>query len=156
MIPVLFSLAITAACLFGSAGRLNWSNAWVLPGLSLVTGLALTVGRDPELAAERLNIEPGKSWGKVLVGITVPDRGHIVVDGGPYRFVRHPAYAGTSVFTLATPLILGSYWALAPAAATVSFVVLRTMMEDATLHDELDGYADYASRVRCRLLPPVW
>jgi protein-S-isoprenylcysteine O-methyltransferase Ste14 len=84
------------------------------------------------------------------------DRGHSVVDGGPYRFVRHPGYAGMAVFILATPLILGSFWALVPAAATASVVVLRTRMEDSTLHDELDGYADYARRVRHRLLPAIW
>ena len=84
------------------------------------------------------------------------DRGHTVVDGGPYRFVRHPGYAGTSVFTLVTPLILRSYWALVPAAATASVLVLRTIMEDLTLRNELDGYADYARRVRYRLLPAIW
>jgi len=53
-------------------------------------------------------------------------------------------------------LILGSYWALAPAAVTVSVLVLRTMMEDLTLRNELDGYEDYARRVRYRLLPAIW
>ena len=215
LVPVCFILTITAVCLFGSAGRLDWSNAWVLLGLSLITGLAFTVGRNPELAAERRNVKAGKSWDKVLVSITVllgpmavwitaglddrfhrsngmsslalpagvaaavlaaalsawamrsnrffssvvriqKDRGHTVVDGGPYRFIRHPGYAGMSVFTLVTPLILGSYWALAPAAATASVIVVRTVMEDLTLHNELDGYADYARRVRYRLMPGIW
>jgi protein-S-isoprenylcysteine O-methyltransferase Ste14 len=84
------------------------------------------------------------------------DRGHAVVEGGPYRFIRHPGYAGMSVFTLVTPLMLGSYWALAPASATASVIVVRTIMEDLTLHNELDGYADYARRVRYRLLPAIW
>ena len=64
--------------------------------------------------------------------------------------------AGMSAFTLVTPLILGSYWALLPAAATASVIVLRTIMEDLTLHKELDGYADYARRVRYKLLPAIW
>jgi protein-S-isoprenylcysteine O-methyltransferase Ste14 len=84
------------------------------------------------------------------------DRGHTVVEGGPYRFIRHPGYAGMSAFILATPLILGSYWAFAPAAATAAVTVLRTAMEDWTLHNELDGYGDYARRVRYRLLPAIW
>ena len=71
LVPVCFSLTITAVCLFGSAGRLDWSNAWVLLGFSLVAGLAFTVGRNSELAAERMNVKAGKSWDKVLVGITV-------------------------------------------------------------------------------------
>ena len=69
--PICFDLAITAVCLFGSAGRLDWSNAWILLGLSLLTGLAFTFGRDPELSAERRNIQAGKNWDKVLVGIAV-------------------------------------------------------------------------------------
>ena len=81
------------------------------------------------------------------------DRGHVVVTSGPYRLIRHPGCAGMSAFTLATPLILNSRWAFAPAAA---ITVLRTALEDRTLHKELDGYADYARRVRHRLLPAVW
>ena len=53
--PIFISLAITAICLFASAGHLNWPNAWLLLGLSFLTGLAFTLGRDPELAAERRN-----------------------------------------------------------------------------------------------------
>ncbi len=71
LVSIFFSLTITAGCLFGSAGRLDWWNAWVLLGLSLVTGLAFTAGRNPELDAERRNIKAGKSWDKALAGITV-------------------------------------------------------------------------------------
>lgn len=84
------------------------------------------------------------------------DRGHQVVTGGPYRFVRHPGYAGSVLFQLATPLILGSLWALIPAALTVAVLVLRTAREDRTLQAELEGYMEYAHRVRYRLLPGVW
>jgi len=84
------------------------------------------------------------------------DRGHTVVTGGPYRFIRHPGYAGMSGFMLATPLILNSRWAFAPAVATAAVTVLRTMLEDRTLRRELENYADYACEVRYRLLPAVW
>jgi protein-S-isoprenylcysteine O-methyltransferase Ste14 len=84
------------------------------------------------------------------------DRGHTVATGGPYRFVRHPGYTGMIAFLLATPLILNSYWAFVPAAVTVAVNVLRTALEDRTLHCELDGYADYAREVRYKLLPAVW
>jgi len=84
------------------------------------------------------------------------DRSHTVATGGPYRFVRHPGYAGGILFVLATPLILGSLWALIPAGLTVCIFVVRTALEDRTLNDELDGYKDYARRVRYRLLPGLW
>ena len=84
------------------------------------------------------------------------DRGHVVVTSGPYRFVRHPGYTGIAAFTLATPLILNSRWAFVPAVVTAAVTGLRTALEDRTLHNELEGYADYARRVKYRLAPPVW
>jgi protein-S-isoprenylcysteine O-methyltransferase Ste14 len=84
------------------------------------------------------------------------DRGHVVVMCGPYRFVRHPGYTGIAAFTLATPLILNSRWAFAPAVITAAITGLRTVLEDRTLHNELEGYADYARRVKCRLVPTIW
>jgi protein-S-isoprenylcysteine O-methyltransferase Ste14 len=84
------------------------------------------------------------------------DRGHTVVSGGPYHFIRHPGYTGFSAFTLVTPLILDSRWAFVPAAATVAVTVLRTALEDRTLQRELDGYADYARTVKYKLMPAIW
>jgi protein-S-isoprenylcysteine O-methyltransferase Ste14 len=84
------------------------------------------------------------------------DRGHHVIDGGPYRFVRHPGYTGAALFTLATPVALGSWQALIPAAATVAVLVLRTALEDRTLQRELEGYREFASRTRYRLIPGLW
>ncbi len=84
------------------------------------------------------------------------ERGHRVIDTGPYRFVRHPGYVGFSGWSLSAPLLLGSWWAFAPAILTLAAIVIRTALEDRTLHEELPGYADYAERTRYRLLPGVW
>ena len=84
------------------------------------------------------------------------DRGHTVVSEGPYRWVRHPGYAGGVVGDLAIPLMLGSAWALIPGVLTACLVVLRTALEDRTLQAELPGYAEYSRRTRYRLLPGVW
>ena len=216
-VPVVFSLAITSVCLFGSVGRLDWSNAWVLLGLNFAASVASTalLSHNPGLRAERSNVKAGKSWDKPIVAIVVllgpvatwitagldtrfhwsdgmpppafltgvvvavlsaalitwamhsnkffssvvriqKDRGHVVVTSGPYRFVRHPGYTGMSAFTLATPLILNSRWAFAPAIVTAAVTGLRTVLEDRTLHNELRGYAGYARRVKYRLVPPIW
>ena len=84
------------------------------------------------------------------------DRGQQAVTRGPYRFVRHPMYAGVIVFMLSTALVLGSLWALLPAALICVTFILRTALEDRTLQAELPGYAEYAQRTRYRLLPKIW
>jgi protein-S-isoprenylcysteine O-methyltransferase Ste14 len=85
-----------------------------------------------------------------------PQAGHRVVTTGPYAFVRHPMYAGYVWWLLAVPLALGSLPALVPAILIAAGVVVRTVLEDRTLHAELPGYPEYAARVRWRLLPGVF
>jgi protein-S-isoprenylcysteine O-methyltransferase Ste14 len=84
------------------------------------------------------------------------DRGHVVVSDGPYRYVRHPGYVGMILLLFATPLLLNSLWALIPGGLTALIIIARTVVEDRTLLEELDGYKDYARCVRYRLLPGVW
>ena len=84
------------------------------------------------------------------------DRDHTVATGGPYRYVRHPGYVGYITSWLATSLTLGSLWALIPAGLVACLIVVRTALEDRTLQDELEGYKEYAARVRYRLLPGIW
>ena len=84
------------------------------------------------------------------------DRGQTVITDGPYRFVRHPSYATGIVAYLTIPILLGSLWALIPCGLVVLGTIIRTVLEDKTLLEELDGYKEYAARVRYRLLPGIW
>lgn len=84
------------------------------------------------------------------------ERGHVVCSDGPYRYIRHPGYLAGIMFGLATPLVLGSYYALIPAAVGAALLVVRTRMEDETLRNELPGYPEYQNRVKYRLLPGIW
>lgn len=84
------------------------------------------------------------------------DRGHVVCDSGPYRFVRHPGYAGNILPLLGIVLALGSLWTLIPAAAALIIAVIRTALEDQTLQEELPGYQEYARRVHYRLIPGIY
>ena len=84
------------------------------------------------------------------------DRGHVVCDSGPYRFVRHPGYAGNILALLGIVLALNSVWSLIPAAVASIIAVIRTVLEDRTLQEELPGYRDYARRVRYRLIPWIY
>ncbi|MBI5495071.1 MAG: isoprenylcysteine carboxylmethyltransferase family protein [Deltaproteobacteria bacterium] len=212
------AVPLAGGCLLGTAGTLDWWNAWVFLGFML--GLSALMGwifsRSPGLAEERDTARArARSWDTVLVpvlGAVLPllalvlagldrrhgwsgpvppvvslagllamlagtaltawamdtnrffsshvriqaDRGHVVVSAGPYGVVRHPGYAGSLVYNLAVPLLLGSWVALVPVAAFVLVTLVRTALEDRVLRAELAGYRDYAAAVRHRLVPGVW
>jgi protein-S-isoprenylcysteine O-methyltransferase Ste14 len=84
------------------------------------------------------------------------ERGHAVATGGPYQWVRHPAYIGAILFELTVSVLLASWWAFIPGVLNTILFVFRTALEDRTLQNELTGYAEYASQVRFRLLPGIW
>jgi protein-S-isoprenylcysteine O-methyltransferase Ste14 len=84
------------------------------------------------------------------------DRGHVVSDSGPYRIVRHPGYAGNMLALPGMVLGLSSMWTLIPVAVALIIAVIRTVLEDQTLQNELPGYRDYARRVRYRLIPEIY
>jgi protein-S-isoprenylcysteine O-methyltransferase Ste14 len=84
------------------------------------------------------------------------ERGQTVVTTGPYRYVRHPMYAGASLMFVGIPLLLGSAYGLAFAPLWVVLLSLRIPMEERLLRANLAGYDDYATRVRYRLVPGIW
>ena len=218
LIQVFGSMAVMGAALFLSAGRLDWTAAWVYLVLNIV--IVATIGmyvarRSPGVINERGKIgKDAKNWDKVLMllytvvmfGLLVvagfdavrfawtsmpiagqavgvlglilsmaitywamlsnpflsttvriqEERGHQVATTGPYQIVRHPMYVGVILMWLSTALILGSCWALVPGGIIAAIFVVRTALEDRLLQAELPGYADYAKRVRRRLIPAVW
>jgi protein-S-isoprenylcysteine O-methyltransferase Ste14 len=84
------------------------------------------------------------------------ERGHAVVQHGPYRFVRHPLYASRIILVIGTAFTLGSWIALVPAALNAVLLALRTSLEDRMLTTELPGYQEYAKHVPERLVPGLW
>jgi protein-S-isoprenylcysteine O-methyltransferase Ste14 len=84
------------------------------------------------------------------------DRGHHVIDTGPYAIVRHPGYAGMVLGCAALPLAIGSWWTYALMGPSAVFFLRRVGVEDRFLHANLSGYRDYAARVRVRLVPGIW
>jgi len=84
------------------------------------------------------------------------ERGHKVIDTGPYAIVRHPLYFFSIFLVSGIALALGSFWALIPVAIGTMVLFVRTALEDRLLHEELEGYREYAKRVRYRLIPGVW
>ena len=84
------------------------------------------------------------------------ERAQTVIDTGPYRFVRHPMYAGGDLYLVGIALLLGSWWGLAGAAVLIFAICVRAVGEEAMLRAGLSGYDDYARRVRYRIVPSVW
>jgi protein-S-isoprenylcysteine O-methyltransferase Ste14 len=144
----LFGFYLTPIVMGLDVGRFGWSNLGLW---ATVLGIAvLSCGWI--LITWAMLVNPHF---EVAVRIQT-DRGHHVVSAGPYAVVRHPGYVGVSLWVLGAPLIAGSAFGLIPAGVTVFILILRTYLEDKALRAELPGYADYAQRVRYRLLPGVW
>jgi protein-S-isoprenylcysteine O-methyltransferase Ste14 len=145
LIPVMASILPLAAL---DDRRYHWSEVpWWACGIGYVLMIAGLAG---VTWAESVNkfFEP-------TVRIQT-DRGHQVVDKGPYAIIRHPGYASACLLCIGMSLSLGSLWALIPAILSCVVLIVRTILEDRTLRDELVGYQEYAQRVRCRLIPGVW
>jgi protein-S-isoprenylcysteine O-methyltransferase Ste14 len=79
-----------------------------------------------------------------------------VISTGPYATVRHPLYAAMLIYLPANALLLGSWYGLAASFVLLGGLVFRTAMEDRELQHGLEGYTDYAARVRYRLIPFIW
>jgi protein-S-isoprenylcysteine O-methyltransferase Ste14 len=148
-------LSVLSLLIFGwlvfmalDAVRFRWSSIppWVQAIGALSILLSVLIGyrtlRENSFAAPVVKIQK--------------DRGHTVVTTGPYRFVRHPMYAGALFFFFGTPLLLGSWWGLAWALGLTGLLVIRIRIEEKALRAELPGYEEYAARVRYRLIPRVW
>jgi len=84
------------------------------------------------------------------------ERGQRVIATGPYAYVRHPMYVGGLLIFLSAPLQLGSWLGLAGTLVLVPVLAIRIVLEERTLRAELDGYDEYAGRVRWRLIPGLW
>jgi len=84
------------------------------------------------------------------------ERGHRVIDQGPYGTIRHPGYLGMIVSVLCSGLVLGSWLGFALAALYAGLIFRRVFFEDAFLKANLAGYTEYAQRVRYRLVPRGW
>lgn len=142
----LCAMIIVVAAL--DAGRFGWS---VMPTAIKIVGWLLVI---PGLA---LPIWVGivNTYASAVIRVQ-QDRGHHVIKGGPYRYVRHPMYVGMVLLGIGIPLSLGSWWALIPGLMWSITFVLRAAQEDSILQRDLPGYADYARQVRYRLMPGIW
>lgn len=144
----LFLLATLIVALL-DVGRFHWSDTVPL-GLQIAGLLASTAS----LALSGWAMAENTFFSEVVR--IQEDRGHRVVTSGPYRIVRHPGYAGNIVAWPCIALALGSWFAVLLSAVIVALFIVRTAWEDRALQAGLEGYAEYAERVRYRLVPGLW
>jgi len=142
-------LVLTFVVALLDVSRLHWSDTvplWLQVVSLLVSMVAMTFGgwaiAENTYFSEVVRIQR--------------DRGHTVITTGPYQLVRHPGYLSNTVIMPCMTLAFGSWLALIPAGIVVALFVVRTALEDLTLQNELDGYAEYVQTVRCRLVPGIW
>lgn len=144
--PLFFVMFIVSIL---DTARFSWKPT--VPFLMMILGIFLyCLGQAILLWAKRTN-----RFFSSVVRIQ-HDRNQTVCTNGPYRIVRHPGYLGGLIFTIGTPLLLGSYWGLLPAILSLLILVWRTSLEDVTLRKELPGYTLYTTQVKYRLIPLLW
>lgn len=129
-------------------GRFHWS---LVPWSVQVAGV---FGYAAALCVNRWAMRVNRFYSSVVR--VQSDRGHCVIDVGPYRFVRHPGYLATLTAMLCGGIALGSWLAMIPVLGFAAIFIRRTMLEDQMLRDELPNYLEYARRVRWRLIPGVF
>lgn len=145
ILPVFAGLLIVAGL---DAGRFHWSH---LPEpVQFLALVAVAGGYGLSIWAVSVN-----RFYSPVVRIQ-SERGHHLITSGPYARVRHPGYAGSLLVILGTGPLLGSWWALLPGCAAAACLLRRLLIEDRFLHAHLDGYVEYARRVRYRLVPGLW
>jgi protein-S-isoprenylcysteine O-methyltransferase Ste14 len=137
---------LLAFILPGLDKRLGWSSVPLL--LIVAAELLVCLGyifvvlvfKENEFASRVIEVVPGQK----------------VIESGPYRFVRHPMYLGAALMYIASPLALGSYWAMIPAFFIIPIFIARIINEEAVLTQQLQGYAEYKQKTRYRLVPGIW
>jgi len=79
-----------------------------------------------------------------------------LIDTGLYRHVRHPLYSGAALMMLGLPIALGSWISLIPAAIGVISLIIRIKFEEEMLIKGMDGYDEYRTRVKYKLIPKIY
>ncbi len=137
---------LAAYLLPGFDRRFGWTS--VPPALSVAADIVVLAGYGLFVLVMREN-----SYASRVIEVDEHQR---VISTGPYAIVRHPMYLANILIYLASPLALGSFWALIPALVTPALMVVRILNEEKVLREKLPGYQEYLSRVRYRLIPKIW
>jgi protein-S-isoprenylcysteine O-methyltransferase Ste14 len=126
--------------------RFGWSHT--SPAIPLAGAGLVAVGELVVFLVFREN-----SYASAIIEVRDDQR---VVTTGPYRFVRHPMYAGALLLIVGVPLALGSLWGLWVCVPVIAVIVWRLLDEEKYLREHLAGYTAYCQATRFRLVPGVF
>lgn len=79
-----------------------------------------------------------------------------VIDTGLYGIVRHPMYSATLFLFLSMGIILGSLISCAILLLYIPIIAKRIKNEEKVLEEGLEGYSEYKTRVKFKVIPFVW
>jgi len=144
--------------------KISWvffAAAFIIPGLDVRYGwsqvpLWIIIIADMFVLAGYLMVAVVLIYNKYASRIIEVAKDQKVISTGPYAIIRHPMYTGVIIMYTASPLALGSYWALLPALITPIIIIFRIFNEEKILKRDLEGYTEYTHKVRYRLIPGVW
>ncbi|HTP02792.1 MAG TPA: isoprenylcysteine carboxylmethyltransferase family protein [Anaerolineales bacterium] len=143
---LLIAAALTMFLVAGLDFRFHWSHvpAATVAGFSVMMVLALVM---------LFFVMKQNSYASRVIEVQEHQK---LIDTGMYGVVRHPMYLAFAVLFLSAPFVLGSWFALLPAVCIPFVLTMRIRNEEDVLRNGLRGYAEYAHKVRYRLIPFIW
>ena len=118
-------------------------------------GYARVVGWALVVAAGMMAGWAAALMGRFITPYPAPSDGAVLLDRGPYRFVRHPMYGAVTIAAIGLGLALVNPWALAVSILFPVFFTAKAGHEEALLMATFPAYREYRSRVEHRLIPWV-
>lgn len=119
----------------------SWAAWMIVPLAAFVTGVAL------RLIAMR-------TLGRWYSHHVASGTGQRTVTSGPYRVIRHPAYAGMLIANISLTAFFFNPMSVVFLLLLATAVTWRILVEERVLHN-MPGYSAYSAR-KHRLIPGVW
>ena len=84
------------------------------------------------------------------------NKGKKLIDTGLHGHMRHPLYTGGILMILGLPIALGSWISLIPAAIGVLAIIIRIKFEEEMLIKGMDGYEEYRTSVKYKIIHKIY
>ena len=144
-----YATGFTFLSVFGVAGldfRFSWSYVYIV--VVIVSTVIMILGYILFVVTSMQN-----RFASRIVEIQEEQK---VIDTGVYSVIRHPMYTAALIMFFASPVALGSYYALIPMGFFFIGIIFRIRNEEKVLSKGLKGYTDYMNKVKYRIIPYIW